>query len=393
MKVPYAACVYGQEEILAVTEVLSDPGHIVAGPRVQAFERIIAESFGLSDGLMLNSGSSANLLALATLGLPSGSKILTPALTFGTVVAPIVQLGLWPVFVDVEPGTFVVDAFRVAEAVDREPDIAAFLIPFLLGNWPDTERLANIADARPIIWDCCDTLAVPTHHAFATTTSFYASHVITAAGGGGMACFADPDDARFARLLAYWGRASALDGHGDATEDIDQRYGWAEIEGVPYDAKFLFNASGYNFQPLELQAAFALEQWKRLPDFLERRRRNFALLQGRMERHSHVLALPEPRGEPNWLAYPMVVREGAPFTRAELARYLEAEGVQTRPIMTGNVLRQPGYRGLGDAARFPEADRVMWGGLLVGCHHGLADQEVVLIADAVDEYVEARCGR
>lgn len=389
MKIHYAAPYYDQDEIAAVVRTLENPRHLGAGPAVEAFERKVAECFEHTHGLMVNSGSSANLLALAALDLPPGSEVITPALTFGTTVAPILQLGLTPVFVDTEPGTYVTTPEAVEKSVtDRT---SAVMIPLLLGNIPDMVGLRRVCDEHGLAFveDSCDTLGgwhrarKTGYWADVTTTSFYATHIITCAGGGGMLCTRDERVAERARLLAYWGRSSSLFGHGEDSEDMDLR-----LDGA-YDAKFWFTASGYNMQPLELQAAFGLEQLKRLGPFRAIRRARWGRLRRRVAAWPELHTAHVPAGsDPVWLAFPLEVAEDAPFTREDLARHLEAAGVQTRPIMAGNVLRHPGFRGLADPGAFPVADSVMRNGLLLGCHQGMTRADVDYIADAIDGFMD-----
>jgi dTDP-4-amino-4,6-dideoxygalactose transaminase len=216
MRVLYAQAVYGAEEVAAVTDVLTHhPLQLMGGPTVEAFEARIAALFGKRHGLMVNSGSSANLLALAALDLPRGSEVITPALTFSTTVAPLVQHGLTPAFVDVEPDTYVIDAARVEEMVG--PKTRAMMVPNLIGNLPDWTALGAIARRHRLllIEDSCDPVGY--HYRGGTTgevtdvavTSFYASHVMTCAGFGGLVMFNDPALERRARLLRGWGAAPA----------------------------------------------------------------------------------------------------------------------------------------------------------------------------------------
>lgn len=389
LRVPYALTVYGKEERAAVAEVLADPTKIAPGPRVRAFEQKIAGLFGKKFGIMVNSGSSANLLALDSLSLPRGAEIITPALTFSTTVAPILQLGLTPVLVDVIEGTYQVDISQIEKKIT--PRTKALMIPSLIGNIPDLVRLRSIAKKHNLflIEDSCDALGSrfagkPTGaYSDVSTTSFYASHIITAAGAGGMVCFHDPRMARHALVKASWGRESTLFGFYEKSEDIRKRFGGTTIDGEPYDAKFIFSEIGYNFQASELQAAFGLVQLqKRFPTFRKIRKQNFVLLKKFFKKYEKFFILPEqdPRADTAWLAFPLTVRKNAPFTRLELTKYLEEADVQTRPIFTGNIMRQPAFKKVlqkrNKGAEFPVADAVMRGGLLIGCHHGLTPRHI-----------------
>lgn len=404
MRVPYAAAVYGRPEIQAVLDVLRDPVHIVAGPRVGEFERRVARRFGKAHGVMVNSGSSANLLALAVLNLPPGGEVITPALTFSTTLAPILQLRLKPVLVDVGLGSYVVDVDDVARRITKRT--RALMIPSLIGNLPDLAGLKRVARQHRLVLieDSCDTIGAtfagrPTgSYSDVTTTSFYASHLITAAGGGGMVMFRDPQLARRARVMAYWGRASTLFGAYEKSEEITKRFAGV-LAGDPYDAKFIFSELGYNFQPTEAQGAFGLVQLGHLATFAARRARNFRQLLRFFQTYADAFILPRvlPRARPNWLAFPLIVREEAGFTRLALTKYLEEHNIQTRPIFTGSVVHQPAFaralpRHLA-SRRFPHAEQIMRQGFLLGCHHGLAPRHLAYLFGVVREFFARRGNR
>lgn len=396
MRVFYAKAVYGAEEIAAVTDVLTNrPLELMGGPTVETFEARIAALFGKRHGLMVNSGSSAILLAFAALDLPRGSEIITPALTFSTTVAPLVQHGLVPAFVDVEPDTYVIDATRVEQMVG--PKTRAMMVPNLVGNLPDWTALRALADRHRLLLveDSCDTLGY--QYKGGTTgevtdiavTSFYASHVMTCAGFGGLVAFNDPALERRARLLRGWGRSSSLLGESERIED---RFG-VEADGVPYDNKFVFEGIGYNFLPSALAAAFGLVQLGRLSGFIEARIRNFTRLYEFFASYAHWFVLPRQRADTHiaWLAFPLIVRDDAPFCRRDLQEHLETLGIQTRTIFTGNILRQSGFRNIerrDHPAGYANADRVMRGGMLLGCHQGMDDEQLAYMFDALRQFMK-----
>ncbi|MBI3331640.1 aminotransferase class I/II-fold pyridoxal phosphate-dependent enzyme [Candidatus Peregrinibacteria bacterium] len=399
MRVAYAETIYGKEEVKAVMDVLKNPHHIVAGPQVKEFEKKVAALFGKKHGVMVNSGSSANLIGLSVLDLPKGSEVITPALTFSTTLAPILQTGLTPIFVDVELGTYLVNPKTVESLITSRT--SALMIPSLLGNIPDLKALRQLADKHSLrlFEDSCDTLGSrfdgkPTGtFSDVSTTSFYASHIITAAGGGGMACFNDPVLAERALVMSYWGRRSTLFGAYEKSEEIQKRFAGL-LQGEAYDAKFIFSEVGYNFQPTELMGAFGLAQLKRLKNVAARRKKNFKALLAFFKNYEDVFVLPKahPDADPNWLAFPLMLKESAPFDRLALARYLEERNIQTRPIFTGNVLRQPAFAYLGKdrVARFPATDTIMRRGLLIGCHHGLTDRHLQYLQDTFAEFLGKR---
>lgn len=400
IRVPYAQAVYGKEEIGAVNKVLKDPSKLSPGKMAAEFESKVAKVFGKQEGIFVNSGSSANLIALESLDLPVGSEVITPVFTFATTVAPIVQKGLVPVFVDIEEGTYLANISQIEKAIG--PKTKAIMIPSLLGNIPDLARLAKIAKKHGIylIDDSCDTIGAsfdgkPTGaYSDISITSFYASHVITAAAGGGMVCYNDPKLARKARILSAWGRESTLFGSHEKSEDIEKRFA-GTIGGKTYDAKFIFSEVGYNFQSTDINAAFGLEQLKKLKRFSALRRKRFAQLRAFAKKYEQYFILPkqDDRVVTNWLAFPLTLRAEAPFTRAEITRHLEEHNIQTRPVFTGTILRQPGYKDIPHrkgVPSFPVSDYVMENGFLVGAHHGLTDEQMNHLLSTMRAFIESR---
>jgi len=395
-RVLYAEAVYGEPEIEAVVDVLRTRRHaLMNGPAVHEFERKIAALFGKSFGVMVNSGSSANLLAVASLDVPQGSEIITPALTFSTTVAPLIQCGLVPAFVDVELDTYVVDIAQVEAMVGRKP--RGMMIPNLIGNLPDWAALRAIADRHNLflIEDSADTVGAllggqaTGRLSDISTTSFYASHVLTAGGFGGMVCTSDPELARKATLLRGWGRSSSLTNESELIED---RFN-TTIDGIAYDSKFIFAAVGFNFLPSEIGAAFGLAQYQKLERFLQTRIDNFARLRRFFEEYAQWFVLPRQSTNvrTGWLAFPLVVRPEAPFQRRDLQVHFESNHIQTRTVFTGNILRQPGFSGIPHRERdggYPNADAVMRGGMLIGCHQGMTGSDVDHLCDVFGQFAQ-----
>ncbi|MEK7093074.1 MAG: aminotransferase class I/II-fold pyridoxal phosphate-dependent enzyme [Patescibacteria group bacterium] len=399
IRVSYAQAVYGKEEIDAVVKVLGNPSKISPGAAVTEFENKIAKLFGKKYGIMVNSGSSANLIAFAALDLPPGSEVITPVLTFSTTVAPLVQRGLVPVFVDVVEGAHIIDIDKVEAAITKKT--RALMIPSLFGNIPDFPRLKKIARKHKLVLieDSCDTLGAQWNgkstgiHTDISTTSFYATHAITAAGAGGMVCFNDPKLARRARVMASWGRQSTLFGAFEKSEDIKRRFA-GRIDGEVYDAKFLFTEVGYNMQSTELNGAFGLVQLTRLSGFTKLRQHRFKQIYDFVKKYGHLFILPvqDRRAHTSWMSFPLIIRSGAPFTRAEITKYLEERNIQTRPLFTGNITRQPAYKKIryrAGAESFPVADHVMRNGFVFGCHHGMSDGQVKYLLSIIEEFITA----
>lgn len=262
---------YGEDEIQAVVSCLRDGWLAGFGPRTEEFERRISTLFGKKHGVFVNSGSSANLLALLSIGVKAGDEIITPACTFSTVVAPMDQVGAKVVFVDVELGTYVPSVEQVMAAVTENTKV--IFLPNLIGSKPDWKALREAVDASPhagriiLIEDSCDTITF-TSESDVSVTSFYASHVITAGGSGGMVMFNNESYKNKALMYRDWGRI------GNNSEDPSERFAH-EVDGIEYDFKFMYGVKGYNFKSSEMNAAFGLAQLDRLNRFFEIRRTVF----------------------------------------------------------------------------------------------------------------------
>ena len=287
-KIFYAKAVYGKREISAVNKVLKNSSlTLMDGRKVKEFEKMTAKLFGKKYSLMVNSGSSANLLALASLNLKKGSEIITPTLTFSTTVAPIYQLGYVAKFVDVESQKFVVDVERLIKSINKKTK--AIIVPNLLGNIPDWRRIKSYCKNRNIylIEDSADTIGYTINGkttgdlSDVVTSSFYASHVVTGAGFGGVVCFNDVNLYNKAKILRAWGRSSAI---FNEKEDLKNRFGKDKFK-FNYDKKYVFLEFGYNFIPSEISAAFGVEQLKNLKNnFFDSCKKNFIRLKKTSER-------------------------------------------------------------------------------------------------------------
>lgn len=377
IRVPYGMTVHGEAEIAAVERVLRSSTQM--GHHVREFENRVAALFDKQHGVMVNSGSSALQLGVEILDLPPGSEVITPSLTFATTVAAILKNQLVPVFVDVAPATYCIDPDQVEAMIG--PKTRAMCVPNLIGNiapWPQLADIAHRHDLR-IIEDSADTLGGTIdggpsgRWADVCITSFYGSHVINCAGNGGMLCVNDAAMADRARLLRSWGRSSSLFVESEA---IENRFD-VVLDGIDYDAKFVFDAVGYNYEPSELGAAFGLVQLDQLDANISVRERNFAAQRAFFEQYANWFELPQqaPDSRTGWLAFPLTLRPEAPFTRREMQIFLERRNIQTRVIFTGNINRQPGFRDVPKRISdngYPVADAVMRGGVLLACHHGLS---------------------
>lgn len=224
-----------------------------------------------------------------------------------------------------------------------------------------------------------------------SVTSFYGSHIINGAGGGGMICVNRPEWAERLTVLRGWGRRSSLFGEKADSEQLKNRFR-TTLAGVPYDEKFLFSEVGYNLLPLELSAAFALEQLKKLPRFLKARQDNWDTFQKFFRSHSRYFETAEqtPNTSTAWLAFPATIKSDAPFDRFTLVKYLEEHGIQTRPVFAGNILKQPGFKGITYRAPFgeyPHTENIMRNALILGCHQGLTKKQIQYVKDTVEEFL------
>ena len=378
MHVPYAYAVYGDEEVAAAVEVLKSRW-LAPAKKSEEFQDKVAAIFGKAYGLFVNSGSSANLLAVLALGIPKGKEVVTPACTFATTLSSIVQAGLIPVLVDSDISTYNANIDLIEEAIG--PNTAAIMLPHIIGNLNDMRRLREIADKHGLflIEDSCDVLGAtidggPTgRFSDVTTGSFYYVHNITTGGGGGLVAFHKKEYFDRAYSMRDWGRAGV-----GFDEDIETRFA-ASIDGIPFDSKFVFQNMGFNFKATEPQAAFGLVQLTKLAAFNETRRKNMRALTEFLQQFPQFFATPQmlPNSDTVFLSYPITIRQGAPFTRSEIVTYLEQHNIQTRPLFAGNILRHPGYKQIPHrvVGNLQNADFIMRNTFVAPCHHGLSDEQ------------------
>ena len=396
MKVYYGKAVYNNREIAASMSVLKNKSlTLIDGPSVKELEKKISKIFGKKFGLMVNSGSSANLLAIASFDFKKGSEIITPTLTFSTTVAPIIQLGFVPHFIDVEKFSFVANIKQIESAINKKT--VAIMIPNLIGNvpyWPAIYKIAKKYKLK-VIEDSADTIGYKYKnknfgkYSDIVTNSMYASHIITGAGSGGMVCFNDKKTYDRAKLLRGWGRSSAV---FNESEGIQKRFN-TKVDNIPYDGKYIFAALGYNFLPSELSAAFALVQLDKLNENIRIREKNFLKLRNYFSKFPHLFNLPEQDKnlKTPWLAYPVLVKDGLNFERRELQIFLEKKGIQTRSIFTGNILRQPimknqNYKKTKKAEI--NSNIVMKNGMLLGCHHGMTIKQLDYMIFSMNNFLK-----
>lgn len=377
MRVFYAEANYGEEEIAEAIKVLREGRlELMCGKKTSQVEDRVAKLFRKEYGIMTNSGSSANLLGIQALGLPVSSKVITPALTFSTTVAPIVQSGLTPLFLDVDPKTLQLDVGKLGNV--NLDNVSAICVPNLIGNVADWNGISEFAKQNNllVIEDSADTIGYDfpgkqEDWSDVSTTSFYASHVVTGAGFGGVVTFKDKKHSDRARSLRGWGRRSSLYGE---SEDFRRRFD-CEVDGIPYDDKYVFDDLGYNFLPSEISAAFALVQLEKLQENIENRAQNFQYLANALQGSENFKCFDTYEGvKTGWLAFPVLLNGALSEKRKEVQIFLEENGIQTRTIFTGNIIRQPVSKHFefDTSGTFDVSDNIMRNGILLGCHNRMS---------------------
>lgn len=393
ISVSYAKTVYGQKEIDAVVKCLQEGTQM--GKYAREFEGKIAQLFDKKHCLYVNSGSSALYIGMEAFGFKPGSEVITPALTFSTTVGCIVKNGLVPAFVDVGVSNYCIDPAKIEEMIT--PKTVAIVAPNLIGNICQWDKIKEIAKKHnlKILEDSADTLGGTLngkssgHWSDISITSFYGSHIINCAGNGGALTLNDDEFLRRAKLLRSWGRSSSI--FDEKSEAIENRFN-VDIDGIKYDAKFVFETIGYNLEGSEIGASFGLVQLNDLQNNIETRRKNYQTQINFFKKYEEFFTLPEEtKGAiTGWLAFPIIIKETAPFERRDFQIYLEKRNIQTRVVFTGNITRQPGYKNLEmkkSKDGYKNADNIMRGGVLLACHHGLNQEMINHMHGTIAEFI------
>ena len=401
--VHYAGRVFDEAELVNLVDASLD-FYLTANRYAERFEADFADYFGLGNALLVNSGSSANLVALTALTSPKlgdrrlkpGDEVITVAAGFPTTVAPLVQNGLIPVFVDVNLGDYTAIPERLAEAVG--PKTRAIVMAHTMGVPFDLDMATQLATEHDLwlIEDNCDALGsryrgqLTGTFGHLATVSFYPAHHITMGEGG---CVMTDDEllARIARSVRDWGRDCYCAGGENNT--CGKRFG-QQFGSLPvgYDHKYVYSHIGYNLKVTDMQAAIGCAQLAKLESFIARRKANFARLTTLLQPYEDRLLLPRAteHADPSWFGFVITVRQGAGFTRNELTRFLEANRVETRNLFSGNLLRHPAYqeiphRIVGDLVN---TDTVMNDTFFIGVYPGLDDAQLDYIGDVFGRFMK-----
>jgi CDP-6-deoxy-D-xylo-4-hexulose-3-dehydrase len=408
--VNYAGPHFNADEYVAAAETLLG-GWLVMGDKSLKFEKEFPKQFGKLNGILTNSGSSSNLLMMAALtskrghNLPKGTKVLMPIAGFPTTLNPTLQMGFEPVFVDIELGTLNLDLDQVERVLAEQPDIRVITFAHVLGNPPNMDRLMALIKKHNLILleDCCDALGSTYDgkplgsFGEMASCSFYPAHHMTMGEGGYVACNSYEQEV-ILRSFREWGRGCYCVGP-EANKLKCGSCGKRFQEWIPampgeiFDHKYVYDEIGYNLKPIEIQGAMGLVQLEKLDEIHALRRRNYALLFDIYSKYEDFFYLPRPqaKADPSWFAFPLTIRENAPFKRADIVDYLEENLIQTRPYFAGNIMLQPAYNHIMDPQKakedFPVATMTMTNTYFHGTSPVITPEQIEYIGKTVDGFM------
>jgi CDP-4-dehydro-6-deoxyglucose reductase, E1 len=401
--IQYAGGVFDDKEINASISVLID-GWFGLGKKAEELEKGLAAFIGAKGSILTNSGSSSNLLAVASLmsrffpdHLNVGDEVITAACGFPTTVNPIVQHGLIPVFLDINPETYNINLVDFEKALSKKT--RAVMVTHTLGNPNEMDKLVRFCKDHHLllIEDNCDALGSEYDgmrtgsFGILSTQSFYPPHHMTM-GEGGAVHYNDLRFERITRSLRDWGRSCWCPGSEKRTlGTCGARFNY-RIAGKPYDHKYLFSQIGYNLKPIEPQAAMGVEQLKRVPEFVKLRRKNFTRMMDHIKNLEEFFILPKSlkKANPCWFSFPLTIRDDAPFDRMAITTFLESKMIQTRTLFGGNLVRQPAYSTVHYrvAGSLENSDRVLFNTFFVGIYPGLKTAEIDFIAENIHDFIK-----
>lgn len=392
--VVYAGRVYNEKEIIALVDASLD-FWLTAGRFSEEFEKGLTKFLGVDYVSLVNSGSSANLLAIAALTsfklkdkrLNSGDEVITTASCFPTTLAPIIQNNLIPVFVDIDLGSYNIKIDNLQKAISKKTK--AIFVAHTLGNPVNVKAILDISKKYKlwVIEDNCDALGSKYNGRYTgtfghlSTLSFYPAHHITT-GEGGAVLTNNLNLARIINSFRDWGRDCWCASGND--DNCKRRFNW-KLGKLPfgYDHKYIYSHIGYNLKMTDMQAAVGVEQLKKLGGFIKKRKYNFSCLYAGLKDFESKLILPEwqREAEPSWFCFPITIRENAGFRREELTLFLEKSGIQTRLIFAGNILKQPAFKDIKYriVGGLRNTDIVMNNSFFIGVYPGITENNIKYI--------------
>jgi CDP-6-deoxy-D-xylo-4-hexulose-3-dehydrase len=405
-KIPVGMPIYGAEEVSSVLSTLLK-GWITMGRYVFEFEEMFAKSVGCADAVATNSGSSANLIAMKTLTspiypkkVPKNSYVITSALNYPTTVSSIADAGLKPLLVDVDRDTFNINIEEIESALNSKT--SAMLIVHFLGNPCDMKEIIRICNDNNVLLveDVAEAQGAKYggrncgSFGLASTFSFFASH-ITATGEGGMLVTNDTDFADIARSIRAFGRACNCKKCVQATDPNKiclLRQNESEIDGI--DNRFVYTSPGYSLKMTEMQGAFGLEQLKRLDFFTEKRIRNSNFYIKKLSKYAEFLRFQKKRSGTKHVhfGFPIIVEKGSPFEKKEIICFLEERQIETRPLMSGNITKQPFMKYLDHKVHgnLHNCDDLMENGFFIGTHPGIEKDGLEYITGCIEEFIDKK---
>ena len=401
-QINYAGRIYDEKELISLVDASLD-FWLTTGRYAEQFEKDLADFLGAKYCLLTNSGSSANLLAVSALTSPklgekrlkTGDEVITTACGFPSTLNPIIQNNLVPVFIDVDLGTYNIQVEQIEAAISEKTK--AIVIPHTLGNPADLDTIMKIVKKYDLwfIEDNCDALGSRYNGKYTgtfghiSTCSFYPAHHITM-GEGGAVITSDPLLKKIIMSFRDWGRDCWCEPGCDNT--CKKRFDW-QLGDLPrgYDHKYIYSHIGYNLKATDMQAAVGVEQLKKLPGFIHRRKENFTVLYQGLKKYENYFFLPEPtpNSEPSWFGFPILIRGDAPFSRENIVKYLEERKIATRMLFGGNLLKQPAYKEI--QCRVAESlintDYVMNNLFWIGVYPGLTKEMTDYVEQCFKEFI------
>lgn len=413
--VHYSGPYFDSKEYTNTVKTLLD-GWLVLGAKGSKFERLFCKQYNKPYGILTNSGSSANLLMMASMAsrrlynFPKGTKVLTPIAGFPTTMNPIIQTGFQPVFVDVEIDTLNLDLNQVEAVLKSDPDIKIITFAHVLGNPPNMDRLMALVKKYNLVLleDCCDALGSTYRDqplgAFGemASCSFYPAHHITM-GEGGFVAVNNAEQERVVRSFRDWGRGCYCVGQKASVSEngaCKNRFScWLpDLPEDIFDHKYVYEEIGYNIKPIEMQAAMGLAQLDKLEDIDSKRRVNYNRLYDVFQKYEEYFHLPRPteHSDPSWFAFPLTVRDSSPFKRSDITKFLEANKIQTRNYFAGNIMLQPAYRHLSNPRdvinNYPVARKVTTDTFFLGTSPVITEEQIEYVGEIVDLYMSNTVG-
>jgi len=401
-KIPYASRIYDEKEMINLIDASLD-FWLTAGRYANQFEEEFARFLGIKHCILTNSGSSANLLAISALTSPEleerrlkpGDEVITTACAFPTTVNPIIQNNLIPVFLDVDVGTYNIQADKIEEALSEKTK--AIFLAHSLGNPVNLDKILEICE-RYNLWlieDNCDALGSKYKGKYTgtfghiATFSFYPAHHITMGEGGALVT----NDVKLKRIIVSfrdWGRDCWCEPGHDNT--CGKRFEW-QLGSLPYgyDHKYIYSHIGYNLKVTDMQAAVGVAQLKKLPGFIKARKENYRLLYDGLKKYEDYFILPKAtdKSDPSWFGFPLTIKENAPFSRIEIVSYLEGNKIATRLLFSGNIIRHPSFENVKYRVynNLRNTDFIMTNTFWVGVYPGLTNEMIDYILGKFNEFL------